>query len=291
VILTGTPAPNGLIQLWSQIFILDIGKRLSKYITHYRTKYFYQVGYMGYEYKLIPDADKLIYQVVDDIIMHKSSDELDLPPIIYNEIKVQLPKAAYAIYEDMRKHAIANDDTLVAINAAAQGSKLKQIANGNVYTEDKKSVHMHNEKLEAIKDLVEELSGRPLLVMYEYLHDLISLQNFFKDAPNIGGGSKDLNKVITEWNSGEIPVMFLQPQAGGHGLNLQDSGCHDIAWFSIPFDLELYLQANARVHRQGVKNSVTIHHIIAENTIDEKIMNVLKGKDTLQNALLQALLK
>jgi len=295
VILTGTPAPNGLIQLWPQVFILDQGKRLSKYITQFRNTYFRPAGYMGYAYELIEGSEQRIYSSVNDIIMHKSSNELDLPEIMYNTIEIELSPKIRTMYNDMKKHYIAEygeEQLAVAVNAATAGSKLKQISNGGIYNENREHVILHMEKVKVIEDLLEELGGRPLLVIYEYNHDLSRLKSVLP-APHIGAGvdSKTLGKTINDWNNSKLPLLYLQPQAGGHGLNLQGGTCNAVVWFSIPFDLELYEQANRRVHRQGVKNTVTIHHIVSKNTVDENIMKVLDKKDKLQSALLEALLK
>lgn len=292
-ILTGTPVPNGLLQIWSQIFILDVGQRLSTYITHFRNEYFIPVGWNGYGYEIKSDGEKRIYKAIDDIVMHKSQDELDLPPVVYNYINVELPSDVMKQYKKMKNDLVAelNGEEVLAFNAAVKGQKLKQIANGCAYNEYKEAINVHNEKLDVVKDIVEELSGRPLLVVYEHVCDLEKLKAALPDAKYIGGGSRDDSKTIEQWGKGELPVLLLQPKAGGHGLNLQDAGCHDIVWYSIPFDLELYIQANKRVHRQGIKNSVTIHHIIAKNTIDEQIIKVLEGKATLQDSLLEAMRK
>ena len=298
IILTGTPIPNGLLQIWSQIFILDLGKRLSKYITHFRQKYFYQSGYMGYDYQIIPGADLQIYDAISDIIMHKGSDELNLPPLIQNEILVRLPTNVMSVYKSIKDELMAeygadDEDILYAETAAARDCKLKQIANGNVYNEDKICINLHNEKLDAIKNLVDDLNGQPLLIMYEFLHDLEALKALFPQAPIIGGGvvGNKLMEICDRWNKGTVPVLLLQPMAAGHGLNLQDGGCHNIVWLSIPYDLELHDQANARVHRQGIKASVTVHYVVALGTIDEKIVEVLEGKAEEQSAMLLAMKK
>lgn len=295
LILTGTPAPNGLLQLWSQIFILDSGKRLGKNISAFRRQWFIP-SYDGFGYIMRDGADEQIYSAINDIVMHKSTDELELPEKLYNTILVQLPTDALKLYKDIKNDFISQieDETLItAMNAASQASKLKQIANGMLYNDDKEGLNIHNEKLSALEELVDSLGGRPLLVVYEFNHDLHKLQSTFKNAPRIGGGvtGKELETIVEKWNKGELPVLLIQPKAGGHGLNMQDGGCHDIVWYSITFDLELYDQVNARVHRQGVKNTVTIHHIVAENTVDKKIMTVLEGKAELQSALLDSLLK
>lgn len=595
VILTGTPAPNGLINLWSQVKILDGGERLGKYITGFRNRYFYPSGYMGYEYKLQDGAESRIYSAIEDIILHKSQDELDLPERLYNTIKVQLPDKAMKIYNDMKDHLIAElgpQELAVAMNAAVVTGKLKQITNGGMWNEGEIKF-LHDAKTDVVESLTNELDGRPLLVMYEYKHDLERLLDRFPGAPHIGGGvsTKKSDGICNRWNRGELPLLLVHPaclhpetevlteyrgwvkiievrsdekvhdgvefvnhtgcqysgykevverfgifmtpdhklliddvwveakdvksdlhtkrkalfsvgatnevsicpmppmrkrsgdaltkcaapqqkgeqallsmyegsvplydgdsfleflawstlsskrlirqklwwswdicvstmggvqellrryapylqgwvdnrtcrcqqrvlqgelhmgnsiettveqkeqstvgvprgedapsrampkngtgqgetnplpeqtqqrrgssescdgieipkqpqkshvydlvncgprnrflirnpdgevfishNSAGHGLNLQKGGCHDVCWYSIPFDLELYDQANARVHRQGVKNSVTVHHIVAEDTIDEAIMRLLKRKDKVQTALLEYLL-
>jgi SNF2 family DNA or RNA helicase len=290
LILTGTPAPNGMIQLWPQIYLLDMGKRLSKYITHFRTKYFYQPNsYNPYDFKLFPDAETEIYAAINDIVMHKSKDELNLPPILYNNIYIELPlsvKARYKAVKDDLESELDEKSPIFSVNAAAKASKLKQIANGNVYLEDRQVLHLHDEKVEAIKTLVEDLNGRPLLVVYEFLHDLAELQKAFPQAPKLIDKNTNLQQVSDKWNRGEIPVMFIQPKSASHGLNLQYGGCEDVVWFSLTFDLELYIQTNDRVYRQGIKKSVTIHHIIAKDTVDEHVLKILEGKESFQTFLL-----
>lgn len=295
VIMTGTPAPNGLLQLWPQIYILDHGRRLGNTIGKYRGKYF-DSDYNGFGYVLRRGADAIIFKAVDDIIMHKSNNELDLPDLINNTINITLPDNIMKQYMQMKNMFAIElkdiDESVVAVNAAAKASKLKQIANGLVYGEDRKIIQLHDVKISACEELVESLGGRPLMIVYEHIHELNRLKLVF-NAPHIGGGvsGKELNSIINDWNKGNIPVLLVHPKAAGHGLNLQDGGCHDVLWFSINFDLELYDQTNKRVHRQGVKNHVTIHHLVATGTVDEHIMKVLDGKSKLQDALLEALLK
>jgi len=295
VILTGTPAPNGLMQLWSQIFLLDKGRRLGKFITHFRNKYFVP-SYDGFSYELRESAETEIYAKIDDIIMHKNHNELDLPPIMYNNIAIKLPSGVLAGYNKMRKDFILElehmDDSILALNSATKAAKLKQIANGMIYDNDGNAVYVHDEKLRACEELVESLAGSPLMIVYEYLHDFKVLKDAFK-APAICGGmpSEELDKIVTDWNAGKIPVLLYQCTAASHGLNLQDGGCSDVLWYSITFDLEVYEQVNRRVHRQGVKNSVTIHHLVSEGTIDSKIINVLNDKSELQKSLLEYFIK
>jgi SNF2 family DNA or RNA helicase len=292
LIMTGTPVPNGLLQLWPQMFIVDKGQRLGAYVTHYRNKYFEPIPFNPWGYSLKPNSEQKIYAAISDIVMHKSNDELDLPPIVYNNMLIQLPSLAIKLYKELKKQYISqyNEQTITASTAATLGMKLKQIANGFAYT-DNQPVTCHNAKIDVTQILAESLQGRPLLILYEFIQDLQMLRDAFPNAPYIGGGSTDLRTIINEWNAGNIPILFMHPRAGGHGLNLQDGGCHDVLWYSLPFDLELYMQSNARVHRQGVKNSVTIHHLIAEGTIDSHVINVLCKKDTLQASLLNALLR
>lgn len=292
-ILTGTPAPNGMENIWSQIYLLDGGHRLGRYITAYRNKFFYPSGYMGYEYKLQPGADKKIHSLIEDIVLHKDADELDLPEKIENTIAVKMPKKARKIYDEMKNELIAmiDSDLSVASNAAVASGKLRQICNGRLYGEDRKVLDLHEEKILALEELISSMEGRPMMVFYEFQHDLAALKKKFPHAEVLGGGvsRSDSESIVHRWNSDEIQVLLLHPKSAGHGLNLQESSCRDICWFSIPWDLELYEQAIARVHRQGVKDSVTIHHITAEDTIDEKIIKVLKKKGSMQKSLLEAL--
>jgi len=296
VILTGTPAPNGFENLWSQIHILDSGTRLGKFITSYRNMFFFPSGYMGYEYRLQDGAKEKIYGKIDDIIMHKGREEIDMPDLIKNVINVELPSQARKIYSDMSIQflAVAEDEQLMlATTAAVMSGKLKQIANGASYGEDKVASVIHESKIDAVKELHEGMEGQPLLIFYEYRHDLSRLQDAFSDAPHLGGGvsAKEAEVTVKKWNSGEVPILFLHPASAGHGLNLQSGGCHDVCWFSITWDQELHEQAISRVWRQGVEYAVTSHYIVAKDTIDEQIMEVLDGKEKLQSALLNALKK
>ena len=295
IILTGTPAPNGLIQLWSQIYILDMGHRLGSGITKYRMRWF-QRSFDGFGWDIREGSEYEIYKAIDDIVMHKSNDELNLPELVYNNIMIELPPEARKYYKEMKDTFVIElsemDESIIAPTAAAKAAKLKQISNGMIYGDNKEHIKIHDEKLKACQELVSSLAGRPLMVVYEYLHDFKVLKETFK-APHIGGGisGQELSSIIARWNKGEIPILLVQPKATGHGLNLQDGGCHDVLHYSITFDLELYEQINARVHRQGVKNNVTIHHLVGEKTIDQRIMRVLTDKSSLQKELMSYLLK
>lgn len=298
VILTGTPAPRSLEQLWPQTYLLDAGFRLGKNISTYRASYFTEIRELNYStFTINPGADQLIYAALSDIVMHKSRSELNLPDKIDNYIRVDLPPDAARVYANIKKKSIhiieQSKPALVASTAASRGLLLKQVANGTVYDEMHEIVAPHNAKLDALRELVDTLAGRPLLVIYEFNHDLTRLKSALGEPPHIGGGvsAKQVADIIDRWNRGELPVLLLQPQSGGHGLNLQDGGCTDVVWFSITFDLELYEQANARVYRQGVSGSVTIHHLVAKDTIDEHIIKVLAEKASVQQALLEAMKK
>jgi len=237
----------------------------------------------------------MIYEQIDDIIMHKGREEIDMPGLLVNKILIDLPRPARKVYRDMQDEylSIVEEDIVTAANAAVMSGKLKQISNGAVYDEEQKVGFVHDNKIEAITELVEGLEGQALLVFYEFRHDLSRLQTAFPEAPFLGGGTKpsESKKIIDGWNAGEIPILFLHPGSAGHGLNLQDGGCHDVCWFSITWDQELHEQATSRVWRQGVDDDVTAHYLVCRDTIDEHIMQILDGKANLQNALLNALKK
>jgi SNF2 family DNA or RNA helicase len=295
VILTGTPAPNGLLQLWSQIFLLDKGLRLGRSMSAYKREYFIP-SFDGFSFLLRDGAANKIYAKVDDLIMHKSHNELDLPECLHNVISVKLTDDIMLKYKSMKNEFVMElsngDDSVFALSAATKSQKLKQIANGTLYGNSKEVIDIHNMKVTACEELVDSIGGNPVFIVYEYLHDLAKLKEVF-NAPHIGGGVSglELDKIVKNWNANKIPVLLYQCSAASHGLNLQDSDCGDVIWYSITPDLEAYEQVNKRVHRQGVKNSVTIHHIVALNTIDEKFMDVLDGKSDLQNGLLSYFLK
>lgn len=296
-ILTGTPTPRHMENLWPQVYLLDGGKRLGQYITSYRNEFFYPSGYMGYEHKLQDDGQERIYRRVSDIIIHKSDEELNLPERRNNYINIELPPKARKAYDDMCDELVMEDpnsgEMILAVNAAVASGKLRQISNGGIYLNEAKDIlHLHDEKTNAVEELHDSINQRPLMVMYEFNHDLERLQAKFPNAPALSGGLKqtDANKIIRDWNNDKLEMLFIHPAAAGHGLNLQESECRDVCWYSIPFDLERYIQTNARVHRQGVKHSVTVHHIVGKDTIDWKIVGVLKKKGNMQDALLGALM-
>jgi len=295
-ILTGTPAPNGLEGLWGQLYILDRGDRLGEYITAFRNRWFYPSGYGGYTYMPQEGAKEKIYSAIKDIVMHKGREELNLPPLINNKVVVSLDDDPVArnVYSEMKDEFIADvgeRGLVAAINGAVMNGKLRQITAGAVYNEDHEAIEIHSKKLEALDDLIEELEGQPLMIFYEFEFERDRLLKRYKQAKALGGGTspKQGMRIEEDWNAGNIPILLLHPKSGGHGLNLQKSSCHDLCWMTIPWDAELYEQAYSRVWRQGVDDSVTMHHIIAIDTIDEQVVQALINKTKLQDELKAAL--
>lgn len=286
--LTGTPSTNGLMDLWAEFRILDLGKRLGRYITHYRQNYFIpdkRNGMVVFSYKPLPGAEEAIYKRIDDItISMKAEDYLDMPDCIYNEVKVKLDKKERKVYNTLKKELVVSigADEVDASNAAVLSNKLSQLANGAIYSDDKKFISIHDRKLDALEDLIEAANGKPVLVAYWFKHDFERIKKRF-DVREIKS-SKD----IADWNNGQIPVAVIHPASAGHGLNLQAGGS-TLIWYGITWSLELYQQTNARLWRQGQKSeAVIIHHIIAEKTVDEQIMAALNRKDKTQSALIDA---
>jgi SNF2 family DNA or RNA helicase len=294
IIMTGSPTPNSMMDLFSQIFILDGGAALGRFITHYRNQFFYPTGFQGYDWALIPGMEKVIQDKIKPLVLRlEAKDHLELPQLIENNIYVELGKDARAAYEEMEDELfVAMDDgDIEAVNAAAASIKCRQIANGGVYDEDSNAHHLHMEKAEAVKELIEELNGVPAFVAYDFAHDLHRLMKVLgKNTPNISTASpKMLPKIEADWNAGKIPVLLGHPASVAHGLNLQGSGNH-VIWHSLTWNFENYDQFNKRVWRQGNKNSyVYVHHIIAENTVDIAVLTALKFKDNSQKSLLAGL--
>ena len=301
--LTGTPASNGYLDLWPEMYLLDHGERLGKTLGAYRSTYFNpgaHKGHVVFEWRLKPGARERIDARLSDICLSMSKEDwLDLPERTYNTIPVQLDSKARKLYDQFKrdkilplvheheKLAVAQGidyDTAVVGDMAAQVSgKLLQMANGAVYDDDGEVFHIHDAKLDMLAEIADTSAGQPILVFYNYKHDLKRLQERFPDAVKMGG-----EDVISAWNRGEIPMLLCQPASAGHGLNLQDGG-HIIVWFGLTWSLELYQQANDRLHRMGQRNAVIVHHLVAEDTIDEKVMAALTAKDATQKGLLDAL--
>ena len=301
--LTGTPASNGYLDLWPEMYLLDHGERLGKTLGAYRSTYFNpgaHKGHVVFEWRLKPGARERIDARLSDICLSMSKEDwLDLPERTYNTIPVQLDSKARKLYDQFKrdkilplvheheKLAVAQGmdyDTAVVGDMAAQVSgKLLQMANGAVYNDDGEIFHIHDAKLDMLAEIADTSAGQPILVFYNYKHDLKRLQERFPDAVKMGG-----EDVISAWNRGEIPMLLCQPASAGHGLNLQDGG-HIIVWFGLTWSLELYQQANDRLHRMGQRSAVIVHHLVAEDTIDEKVMAALTAKDATQKGLLDAL--
>lgn len=286
--LTGTPAPNTLLDLWPQMYLMDMGQRLGRFIGGFRDRFFLpdkRNREIIYSYKPREGAEDAIYALISDIcISMKAADYLDMPERIDNRIDVAMSPKERKLYDTFQKDMVLSigDEELDAVNAAALSNKLLQMANGAVYGDDKKVIPIHDRKLDALEDLVEAANGKPLLVAYWYKHDLQRIKARFKNARCI-----DTAKDIDDWNAGNIPLALIHPASAGHGLNLQDGGC-TIVWFGLTWSLELYQQLNARLWRQGQKHTVVIHHIITKGTHDEDVMRALENKDTRQSALIEA---
>lgn len=285
--LTGTPSSNGLMDLWAEFRILDFGKRLGRYITHYRNKYFVpdkRNGVIIYSYKPQEDAEQQIYEAINDItISMKSCDHLKLPELIMNEVEVVLENKEVERYQDFKKAMVMTigEEEIDAVNAASLSNKLLQLANGSIYDEDKNYHIVHDKKMEALEQLIEEANGKPVLIGYWFKADKERIEQRFKVREIQSAGD------IEDWNKGEIPVGLIHPASAGHGLNLQQGGC-TLIWFGLTWSLELYQQTNARLYRQGQNQTVVIHHIITKNTIDEDVMKALKRKERTQEALMSA---
>ncbi|KAA8973579.1 SNF2-related protein [Streptococcus agalactiae] len=285
--LTGTPSSNGLMDLWAEFRLLDMGERLGRYITHYRQNFFMpdkRNQQMIFSYKPKDGAEKEIYQLISDItISMKSKDFLKMPECIMNEVVVSLSEKEQKLYDSLKKDMVLSvgDDEIDAINAAALSSKLLQMASGAVYNDDKESIHIHDRKLDALEDLIGGANGKPVLIAYWFKHDITRIKERF-DVREIKTG-----KDITDWNEGKIPIAIIHPASAGHGLNLQAGGS-TLIWFGLTWSLELYQQTNARLYRQGQDSTVVIHHILTNGTIDEDVMKALKAKERIQDALINS---
>jgi len=283
-ILSGTPAPNGLLDLWSQVYLLDRGERLGKAFTHYRGRYF-QGDYNGWNFTPYPDSQRKIEGKIRDICLSMSAaDYLTLPDRIDNRLLVALPDTALTAYKALEQDFLVelSGMEVIAQTAATLSNKLLQACNGHFYSETGETIGLHSAKLDALEDIIEEAAGAPVLVVYQYKADLARIQHRFPQAEPIKDGS------IERWNAGQLPLLCIQPASAGMGLNLQAGG-NIMVWFGLTWNLEHYQQTCARLHRQGQDKPTFIHHIIAKGTIDERVMDVLAGKATVQEALMNAL--
>lgn len=288
--LTGTPAPNSLIDLWPQVYLLDRGERLEERVTWYRSKYFtpgQHDGHVVYNWQLIKGADKVIYNKIGDIcVSMKKEDYLDMPELIYTTDMVTLTAKEKALYKQLEKDYILElpKGDVTAANAAVLANKLQQMAEGAIYDEDRSVQVIHEQKVNVLKEIVEEAQGEPILCFYNYQHGLDRIKKAFPQAREL-----KTNQDIDDWNEGKIPLLLAHPKSTGHGLNLQQGG-HIAVWFSLTWSLELFQQAVARLMRQGQEKPVIMHQIVAEGTIDERIIKSIEGKEKNQDSLLQAVM-
>ena len=291
--LTGTPSSNGLMDLWAEFRLLDMGKRLGRFIGQYRSDYFTpdkRNGQVIFSYKPLPNAEKQIYDKIGDItISMKSTDHLIMPELVNVEYAVRLSEEERKIYCDLKHDLILQlpGGEITAANAASLSGKLCQMANGAVYGDDGEVHYIHDRKLDALEDIIEAANRKPLLVAYWFKHDLARIVSRLK-ARHIPFSTMDTTQSINRWNNGELPVALIHPASAGHGLNLQ-SGGSILIWFGLTWSLELYQQTNARLWRQGQKaETVVIQHIITKGTMDEYILKALSEKDKTQTALIDA---
>lgn len=287
--LTGTPAPNSLMDLWAQFALIDGGDRLGKFVTRYRNRYFLpdkRNGAQIYTYKPRPGAEQEIYDAISDItVSMRTTDYLDLPTVTYTDHPVTLSAPEQAAYDRLKKDMVIQlgDTTIDAANAAALSGKLQQLASGAIYTdEEHNTTTVHARKLDALEDIIEQANGATVLIAYWFKHEARRILDRFPQARALA-----TSQDFADWNHGKIPVGLIHPASAGHGLNLQAGG-HILVWFTTPWSLELYEQTNARLHRQGQTEPVSITHITAENTIDTRVSAALDCKTLTQNALVTA---
>ena len=285
--LTGTPSANGLMDLWAEFRILDMGKRLGRFISHYRDAYFLpdkRNQQMVFSYKLREGAEDAIYRRIEDItVSMRAREYLKMPALISNIVPVALDARERKLYDDMKRDMVIAVETeeIDAVSAAALSNKLLQMANGAVYADGRKVIRLHDRKLDALEDLAESANGKSVLIVYWYKHDIERIQS------RLSVREIRSSEDIEAWNAGEILLGVIHPASAGHGLNLQFGGS-TLVWFGLTWSLELYQQTNARLYRQGQKDTVIIHHLVAAGTMDEKVMQALERKDKMQAALIDA---
>ena len=292
--LTGTPAGNGLMDLWAEFKVLDMGKRLGRFITAYRNNYFEpdkRNGQIVYSYRPLPGAEKAIYKAISDItISMKSADHLKMPELVSTPYPVYMSDSEQDLYEDLKDEFvldIGKGKEITAANAAVLCGKLTQMSNGAIYDDKGEITFIHDRKLDALEDIIEAANGKPVLVAYWYQHDLKRIEERLK-LIKADFAKLDSSESIKRWNEGKLPVALIHPASAGHGLNLQ-SGGNTIVWFGLTWSLELYSQTNARLWRQGqTADTVVVMHIVTKGTVDEDILKALKRKDGTQNSLINA---
>lgn len=286
--LTGTPASNGLMDLWAEFRVLDMGERLGRYITRYRETYFTpdkRNAQVVFSYKPLPGAEERIYEKIGDMtISMKAKEYLKMPELMQNNVYVKLDAKAERVYAELKDEMVVElkGAEIDAVNAAVLSNKLLQMSNGAIYADDGKIVKIHDAKLDALEDLCESANGKPVLVAYWFKHDLQRIKERFPTAREIKTAED-----IRDWNKGEIAMGLIHPASAGHGLNLQQGGS-TIIWFGLTWSLELYQQLNARLYRQGQKETVVIHHILTRGTIDDRVLRAVGEKDKTQSALIVA---
>lgn len=285
--LTGTPSSNGLMDLFAEFKILDMGKRLGYFIGQYRNTYFKpdkMNGPIVYSYKPLPNAENAIYEKISDItVSMKANEYLKMPELLTSNYVVELSNSEKNQYDEMKKSLVLEitDGEITASNAASLSNKLCQLSNGAIYDDEQNIVEIHDRKLETLEDIIESMNGKPLLIAYWYRHDLERIKSRFSVR------EIKTSEDISDWNDGKIPVALIHPASAGHGLNLQNGGS-TLVWFGLTWSLELYQQTNARLYRQGQKNTVVIQHIITKGTIDEQILKALQKKNKTQADLIDA---
>jgi len=284
VLLTGTPSPKSLEDLWGPLYLIDRGERLGRTLTAFRDRWFVR-GFTQWDIKPRPQAQVEIQDRIKDVCLSMTSkDYLGLPDILFQDIIVDLPDHARAVYEELKRELTieVGDDRVTAMTAAAMTNKLVQLASGSVYAEDKTTIKVHRAKIDAMVELIEALGDSPLLVAYNFKSELAALREIgaveFRDATD----------SAARWNAGKIPLLAIHPASAGHGINFQAGGNH-LVWFSPTYNLELYAQANARLHRNGQTKPVVVHRILAAKTLDHLVINALANKSGVQELLMKAL--
>lgn len=288
--LTGTPSPNSLLDLWAQVYLIDRGERLETAFSRYRERYFratHQVSDHVYNWELREGSEDLIYKQIEDIALSmKASDYLDMPERIDTKQVVTLSNKERKLYDELEKYYILEDETdgtIVAQSGASLSQKLLQLSNGAVYTDDEDVRQIHDRKLDKLEEIIDEAQGQPILLFYNFRHDRDRILERFDDVITL----EDSN-YKAKWNSGKAKILLAHPASAGHGLNLQQGG-HIIVWFGLTWSLELYQQANARLYRQGQEHTTIIHHIMTENTIDQRVYQALQNKELTQDELMKAI--
>jgi len=293
VLLTGTPSPNGLLDLWAQMYLLDRGKRLGRFISHFRREFFSKNPYVQFKFDINKGSDARIHEAIGDICISMSSEDyLDLPERNDNMIEIQFPDNLKKKYKEFEREKVlellekidGEENNITAMNAAALSNKLLQFSNGTVYDMNKDSHEIHDLKLDALEEIVESANGQPIIIAYSFKHDVTRIMKRLKKYDPV---KLKTNQHIDDWNEGKIQILIMHPASGGHGLNLQYGG-NTIVWFGLNWSLELYMQLNARLHRQNQEKPVFIHHLMIKGSIDVEVMRALGRKDKSQKSLMSA---